>query len=327
MDLSTKYMGLTLENPIIAGSSGFTKSVDSARRCADAGAGAVVLKSIFEEQIEAEVADLVGQSEPLDWHPEARDYITQYGRHNEVGEYLKLITEVKKAVSIPVIASLHCVTAGAWTGFAKQVEEAGADALELNIFVMPSDPRRDGREHEKLHLDIARAVKGTISIPLALKVGAFFSGLMRTMAELGQIADALVLFNRFLQLDFDIEELTVAPGNSLSTPADLATPLRWISILSDRVRCDLAATTGVHDGKDLIKQLLAGAAAVQVCSTLYVNGLGQLGEMRDELGAWMKRHSFTTVGAFRGKLSQGSSENPGAYERVQFMKRSVAASA
>jgi dihydroorotate dehydrogenase (fumarate) len=326
MDLSTKYMGMKLGTPIIAGSSTLTGSVDAVRRCADAGAGAVVLKSIFEEQIEAQLDRLVKESEPLDWHPEARDYITAYGRENEAREYLKLISEAKQAVSIPVIASLHCVTGGAWTRFAKQVEEAGADALELNIFVMPADPRRDGREHEKLHFDIARGVKSTISIPLALKVGAFFSGLMRTMMELGRIVDGLVLFNRFLQLDFDIEKLEVVSGDSTSTPAELATPLRWISILSDRVGCDLAATTGVHDGKGVIKQLLAGARAVQVCSSLYLNGLGRLEEMHGELRGWMGRHGYSTLDAFRGKMSQGKSENPGAYERVQFMRRSVSSS-
>jgi dihydroorotate dehydrogenase (fumarate) len=323
MDLSTKYLGLKLANPIIAGSSPLTASTDEVRRCADAGAGAVVLKSIFEEQIEAQVEDLLGQSDPVYWQPEASDYITGYGRENAAREYLELIGEAKKAVSIPVIASLHCVTAGAWTRFARQVEEAGADALELNVFVMPLDPRRDAREHERIHFDIAREVKGKISIPLALKVGTFFSGLMKTMTELGRIVDGLVLFNRFFPLDFDIEKLEVVSGNWMSAPDELATPLRWISILSDRVGCDLAATTGVHDGKDVIKQLLAGAAAVQVCSTLLLNGLGRLEEMHDEVRGWMARHRYATVDAFRGKMSQGKSENPGAYERIQFMRRSL----
>ena len=323
MDLSTKYMGIKLENPIIAGSSPLTGSVDGVRRCADAGAGAVVLKSIFEEQIEAQLDRLVKESEPLDWHPEARDYITTYGRENEAREYLKLVGEAKQAVSIPVIASLHCVTAGAWTRFARQVEEAGADALELNVFVMPADPRRDGRQHEKVHFDIAQAVKETISIPLALKVGTFFSGLMRTMMELSWIVDGLVLFNRFMQLDFDIEKLEVVSGDPTSTPGELATPLRWISILSNRVRCDLAATTGVHDGKGVVKQLLAGAKAVQVCSTLYLNGLVRLEEMHTELRDWMGRHGYSTLDGFRGKMSQGKSENPGAYERFLCVGRGL----
>ena len=323
MNLSTKYLGLKLGNPIIAGSSPLTGSIDGVRRCADAGAGAVVLKSIFEEQIEDEVEDLVDQSQPLSWHPEAMDYITQYGRQGAAQEYLELISEAKKAVSIPVIASLHCITAGGWTKFAKQMEAAGADALELNVFVMPLDPRRDAREHEKIHFDIAQQVKSTISIPLSLKVGTFFSGLVKTLTELSRIVDGLVLFNRFLPLDFDIEEFEVVPGESMSTPAEIATSLRWISILSDEVRCDLAATTGVHDGEGVIKQLLAGARAVQVCSSLLMNGLERVGEMQAEMQGWMGRHGYSTVDAFRGKMSQGKSANPDSYERVQFMKRSV----
>jgi dihydroorotate dehydrogenase (fumarate) len=323
MDLSTKYLGMKLENPVIVGSSPFTASVEGVRRCADAGAGAVVLKSIFEEQIEAEVERLVDQSGPLDWHPEAMDYITGYGREGAAREYLELISEAKKAVSIPVIASLHCVTAGAWTRFAKQVEASGADALELNVFLMPLDPRRDAREHEKVHFDIAQAVKSTVSIPVALKVGSFFSGLMKTMTELSRVVDGLVLFNRFLPLDFDIEKLEVVSGDSRSNSAEIAASLRWISILSDRVGCDLAATTGVHDGAGVIKQLLAGARAVQVCSTLYLNGLEQLEEMQGELRDWMGRQGYSTLDAFRGKMSQSQSANPAAYERVQFMKRSV----
>jgi dihydroorotate dehydrogenase (fumarate) len=325
MDLSTRYMGLVLDNPIIASSSPFTASLDGVRRCADAGAGAVVLKSIFEEQIEAGVDQLVEQSEPLYWHAEARDYIEQYGRANEAQEYLKLIGEAKKAVSVPVIASLHCVSAGAWTKFAKQVEDAGADALELNVFLIPADPRRDGREQEKIHFDVAREVKKTVSIPLSLKVGSFFSGLMRTMMELSVLVDGLVLFNRFLQMDIDIEKLELISSDSWSTPADIATPLQWISILAHRVDCDLAATTGIHDGKAVVKQLLAGAAAVQVCSALQANGFGVLGDMLDELRGWMKRHGYSSLQDFRGKMSRERSENPGAYERVQFMKRSVSA--
>jgi dihydroorotate dehydrogenase (fumarate) len=327
MDLSTKYMGMKLQSPIIAGSSPLTGSIDGVRRCAEAGAGAVVLKSIFEEQIEEEVEQLVDQSDPLHWHPEAMDYVTQYGRQGAAREYLNLIGEAKKAVSIPVIASLHCVTAGGWTRFAKQVQEAGADALELNVFVMPLDPRRDAREHEKIHFDIAQKVKSTISIPLALKIGAYFSGLTKTTRQLSRIVDGLVLFNRFLQLDFDIEKLEVVYGDSMSSPDEVATPLRWISILSDQVSCDLVASTGIHDGKAVIKQLLAGAAATQVCSSLLLNGLDRLEEMHDDLRGWMAQHRYSTLDAFRGKMSQGKSANPGAYERVQFMRRSLGSGA
>ena len=323
-DLSTKYMGLDLENPVIVGSSGLTASVESVRQCAEAGAGAVVLKSIFEEQILAEVEGLVEASEPLYWHAEAANYIASYGRENAVGAYIDLIREAKKAVSIPVIASVHCVSSGTWTEFAARVEQAGADGLELNVFVMPSDPRRGGRENEQVYFDILDSVKSKVSIPVALKIGAFFSGLSQTAVRLSQSdVDSLVLFNRFFRFDFDIEKLELVPAEYLSSPDEMLKPLRWISILSEQVDCELVATTGVYDGAGVVKQLLAGATAVQMCSALYKNGVGYLGQVLDEVRSWMARHNYSSIDQFRGKMSQGESENPAAYERVQFMKTSV----
>jgi dihydroorotate dehydrogenase (fumarate) len=323
-DLATGYMELSLRNPLIVGSSGLTQSVDGVLRCAGAGAGAVVLKSVFEEQIDAELSRISGSPEAPGWHPEAEDYIRQYGEADAVGAYLELIAGAKRAVEIPVIASVHCVTAGAWTEYARRVEEAGADALELNLFVLPSDPRRNARANEKVYLDVVDRIRRKVSIPVALKIGTYFSGLGEFVVRLSRSGvRALVLFNRFYRLDFDIDRQTVVPASILSDPGEIAVPLRWISILSGKVGCDLAAATGIHDGEGAIKQLLAGAAAVEVCSALYRNGVEHLRTMLDEVEAWMARKGYDKIEAFRGRMSQRESDNPAAFERVQFMMSQV----
>jgi dihydroorotate dehydrogenase (fumarate) len=314
-------MGLDLDNPIMVGSSGLTQSVDGVRRCADAGAGAVVLKSVFEEQIQADVDGLVRAGESQSWHPEAEEYISRYGREDAVRAYLELIRGAKRAVSVPVIASIHCASTGGWVEFARRVEEAGADGLELNVFVLPADPRRDGAANEQVYFDVVREVKSRVSIPVALKIGYYFSGLSRTVVKLSHAGPSgLVLFNRFFRIDFDIETLTLVPANVFSHADETVVPLRWISILSGQVGCDLAASTGIRDGAAVVKHLLAGAAAVQVCSVLYDKEVEHLGSIIEELRAWMQRHDFSSIHQFRGRLSSHRSDNPAAYERVQFMR-------
>jgi dihydroorotate dehydrogenase (fumarate) len=321
IDLSTTYMGLRLPNPVVVSSSGLTASLDNLRRCAEAGAGAVVLKSIFEEQIAAESAEEVRDGETFGFHVEAEEYLARYGREDAFGRYLELIAAAKRALPVPVIASVHCVSAGGWVDLAERVQQAGADALELNVFALPADPRRDAAGHEKLYFDVARAVVRRVSIPVALKVGPYFSGLARTLVELSKTGvGALVLFNRFLPIDFDLDTLEVVPGVIYSTPAEMHLPLRWISILSGRVRCELAAATGVHDGAAVVKQLLAGAAAVQVCSALYQRGIPYLGTMVREVGEWMAAKGFGSIEQLRGRLAQKHVADPAAHERVQFMK-------
>ena len=321
--LSTTYMGLKLSNPLIVSSSGLTQTVEDVRRCADAGAGAVVLKSIFEEQIEASSHSVADAGESAWWHAEAAEYILQYGRENAVDEYLRLISDCKAQVDIPVIASIHCSSAGSWIEFAKRAEAAGAAAIELNLFVLPSDPRRTGEENETLILDIARKVKEQIKIPVALKLGSYFSGLARTMTTLSRHVDALVLFNRFVRMDFDAENFSVVPAETLSQPGEHTLPLRWTAILSSQVDCDIATTTGVHDGITAVKMLLAGASAVQVCSALYRQGMERISSMRAEIEDWMQRHEFASIEEFRGKMAQEKAVNPAGYERVQFMKVST----
>ena len=322
-DLETSYLGLRLRNPVVAGSSGLTSSLDGVRRAADAGAGAVVLKSIFEEEIEAETAAAAGGGESFGYDLEAAEYLARYGREEAAAHYLELIREAKRSVSVPVIASVHCATAGGWTDYAARVEAAGADALELNVFVLPADPERAAAENEKVYFDVAKAVTRKVKIPVALKIGPHFSGLAETLIRLSRSGiRGLVLFNRPFPIDFDLDTLQLVPGVIYSTAAEMQLPLRWISILSGRVLCDLAASTGVHDGAAVVKQLLAGASAVQVCSALYQQGVPHLATMVREVGEWMERKGFERIAQFRGSLAQKLGSNPAAYERVQFMKSS-----
>ncbi len=320
MDLTTTYMGLTLTSPVIAGASKITGSVDGVRQCAEAGAGAVVLKSIFEEQIliDAEQAAADGGEFV---HAEAAEYLRSYGRESAVGEYLDLIAAARGEVSIPVIASVHCVSAGGWTEFARRAERAGAAGLELNVYLLPSDIGRDGRAMEQAVFDIATTVKRQVSIPVALKVGSTFSAMAHTLLQLSQCGvDGLVLFNRFYQPDVDIEAVRFVPARYLSRPEEIALPLRWVGLLSDQAGCSLAASTGVHDAAGLVKMLLVGADAVQVASTLYLHGVERIAEMNDGLRDWMARHDLASLDAVRGRLGADRTGNPAALERVQFMR-------
>jgi dihydroorotate dehydrogenase (fumarate) len=320
MSLSTRYMKLNLRNPVVVSSSGITQSVEGVERCAEAGAGAVVLKSVFEEDIEAETRGAVASSQFPTGFPEGRDYLERYGREEAFGRALKLIREAKEAVAIPVIGSIHCVSAAGWTDYANRLQEAGADGLELNVFVLPTDPGRDSRSYEELYFRIAEAVRRNVSVPIALKIGPYFSSLARTAVELSRSVDALVLFNRFYRLDIDVDKLRVIPGEPFSDSGESTIPMRWISILSGRVECDLAATTGVHDGTGVVKQLLAGATAVQLCSALYrQQAIEYLRTILDDIRAWMTQHSFESIDEFRGRLAQKNSDDPAAHERVQFV--------
>jgi dihydroorotate dehydrogenase (fumarate) len=322
-DLTTKYMGLDLQNPIAVASCNLSKNSDGIKRIADAGAGAVILKSLFEEQIKADTQEVEHYIGPT-WHTEAYDYVQNMGMQLGPNEYLKLIENAKKQVSIPVIASLNCVSARWWTEYAKKLEKAGADGLELNISFLPSDPRRDSREVEKLYYKALDSVKSAVNIPIAVKLGPYFSSLANLSHELFRRgASALVLFNRFYQVDINIEKLTFSPGSRFSTTEEMSLPLRWIALLSDRVGCDFAATTGVYDAKGAIKMLLAGATVVQLCSTLYVNGLERISEILKELSNWMEKNQFKTVDQFRGKLSREQSEKPELLERLQYIKALV----
>jgi len=323
VSLNTKYMGFELSNPLIVASSSLTKNLDGVKRCADAGAGAIVLKSLFEEQIDVEVKDVEKYILPY-WHPEAFDYVRQMGMELGPSDYLGLVKHAKKAVSIPVIASLNCISPKWWISYAKKIVDAGADAIELNIAVMPSDPTRDAKNIEALYFKILEEVDANIDIPIAAKIGPYFTSMAHMANELGKHGvSALVLFNRFYQPNIDIEKLKLSPGYNFSSPEEMGQSLRWIALLSGKLDCDLAAATGIHDASGVIKQILAGANVVQLCSTLYLNGLKQIGIILDELRLWMKKHSFETLDDFRGKLSQMQSKYPESYERIQYIRALV----
>ncbi|NEX14202.1 MAG: diguanylate cyclase [Prosthecochloris sp.] len=320
-DLSTTYMGLKLKNPVIAGSSGMTESVESVTKAADAGAGAVVLKSLFEEQIHNESGYAIDSNEQDYYYAQAEEYIRNYTRGNDLREYLDLISGCKGAVDIPVIASINCVSSSEWTDFAVQAQRAGADGLELNMFMLPSDPDRDSGQSEQVYLDVLEKVTGLISIPVAAKISYYFSGLANIVEKIASTGiSGLVMFNRFFSPDIDIENFEVKSTNVFSSPQELSLSLRWVAMLSSRVPCDIAASTGIHDGKALIKQLLAGAKAGQIASVLYSEGYEVISPMLEELDAYMERHNFSTLDEMIGKMSFEKSGNPAAYERVQFMK-------
>ena len=307
-----------MKSPIIVSSSGLTSSVDRIKKVAAAGAGAVVLKSLFEEQINYEA---VSMTEGQDY-PEAGDYIRTYARENSLSQYLSSIKEAKEAVDIPVIASINCVSASEWTDFAKKIEDAGADALELNIYFLPINKETDPREYEKSYLHLVSEVKKKTALPLIIKLGNGFSNITWMVNQLyHRGAAAVVLFNRFYAPDINTDDLTFGSAEVLSSPAELRSSLRWIGIVSSQVdQLDLAASTGVHSGMAVVKQILAGANAVQICSVLYRNGLDYIRDMTAEMKKWMDKNQYESPNEFRGKMNYGSLDDPSVYERAQFMK-------
>lgn len=324
-DLTTKYMGLTLSNPLIIGSSGLTDSADNILELEKAGAGAVVLKSLFEEQIMLEVGASLKEAYQNDMiysaKSETLDYIDLHIRERTLSAYIELIKEVKKKVMIPVIASINCVSSAEWISFANQFEQAGADALELNIAILPSDENTSAETIEKVYFDIIDKVKSKVNIPVSVKMSSCFTNLALMIKKLSETGiKGIVMFNRFYTPDFDINNFSEKSSNTFSTPSEAGNIRRWMGIMSPKVSCDLAASTGIHNAEDLIKQLLAGARAVQVVSTIYKNGKDQIQKMLGGLNMWMDDKGFNTIEQFRGKMSQAESSNPSAYERIQFMK-------
>jgi dihydroorotate dehydrogenase (fumarate) len=313
--LETTYLGLKLKNPVIVGSSGLTSSIDKIKEIEKKGAGAVVLKSLFEEQINYEAGSLADTSDS----PEALDYVKYYTKNNTVQEYLELIRKAKAEVKIPVIASINCVSAKDWVDFAKKIEQAGADALEVNVFVLPNDRSASGEKYENIYFDLADKLKKILTIPFAFKLGSQFSNLVGFIQKLH--VPGVVLFNRFYAPDIDIDQMKFVSAEVFSSPSDIRNSLRWVGIVSSKIsRIDIAASTGVHDGKAVIKQILAGANAVQVCSTLYKNGIDQLENIIADLETWMKKNGFEHINEFRGKMSYHKIDDPLVYERSQFMK-------
>ncbi len=318
INLKTVFAGLELDNPIIVSSSGLSDKLEKIEKLEEYGAGAVVLKSIFEEQILFEADKLYETSD----YPEAGDYIRHYTRNNSLDKYLELIESAKKSVSIPLIASVNCVSSSEWTDFAKQIEEAGADALELNVYFIPLNRDYSSQDYEKIYLDLLADIKAKITIPIILKLGANFTHPVKLTEQLyHRGADGLVLFNRFYSPDINIDDMKMTASDVLSSPADIRLSLRWVAIISSLVKeMPLAASTGVHSGKAIVKLLLAGARAVQVCSVLYREGPSYLTQLKKELVDWMSAKNFGDLGQFIGKMNYDNIGDPAIYERSQFMR-------
>jgi dihydroorotate dehydrogenase (fumarate) len=337
-DLSIQYLGMKLKNPVIIGSSGMTGTLAGVKHAAESGASAVVLKSIFEEQILHEIDHYLSDSEKnadnsfqkgyqsvlnereYDYE-EAYSYLKDHAKNLTLSKYLSFVEDAKKSVDIPVIASINCTTAYDWHYFARKIEEAGADALELNVYVLPSNTLKKSAENEKVYFDIVEAVLKQVKIPVSLKIGYYFSGLATTVIELSNTGiGGLVLFNRPFHPDIDINTLEVNSKYLLSDPSEYSHVLRWIALLSGRVGCSLVATTGVHTAETAIKQILAGAACVEVVSAMYKHGYQVIPEIISGIEHWMDAKGYSNIEDFRGKMNQASISNPAEFERVQFMR-------
>ena len=323
MDLTTNYLGLKLRSPLVVAASPLSEDLDNIKRMEDAGAAAIVLYSLFEEQLRQDRLELNQHlqqgtesfAESLSYFPDAEEY--RLGPE----EYLKHVSAAKKATRIPIIASLNGSSTGGWTEYAKQIQKAGADALELNIYYIPTDMNLTGTVVELTYLEILKAVKAEVTIPVAVKLSPFFSNFANMAKRLDQAgADGLVLFNRFYQPDIELESLEVKPNILLSTPMAARLPLRWIALLHGRLQASLAATSGIHRASDALKMLMAGADVTMLCSTLLRHGIPQISLIERDLAGWLQEHEYESVKQLKGSLSQKNCPEPAAFERAQYMK-------
>ncbi|MBN2242142.1 MAG: dihydroorotate dehydrogenase-like protein [Acidobacteria bacterium] len=323
MDLTTRYLGLNLRTPLVPSASPLSNEVEGIKRMEDAGASAVVLHSLFEEQVKSELQEVQARlmygsdsfPEALTYFPQPAEFVTG------PEEYLDKIRKAKESVAIPVIASLNGSALGGWVDYARKIEQAGADALELNVYFIPTEMDRSSVEVEQEYIDIVKAVQSEVRIPIAMKLSPFFSNMSHMARRLDQAGvNGLVLFNRFYQPDIDLESLEVRTRVNLSTTQDMLLPMRWIAILYGRVRANLAATGGIHSGLDALKILMAGAAAVMLCSVLLKNGLHSIRQIETEMSDWLAEHDYQSVKQMQGSMSQKSCPDPAAFERAQYMK-------
>jgi dihydroorotate dehydrogenase (fumarate) len=323
IDLSTRYLGLTLASPLVASSSPLCESLDKLRAMEDAGAAAVVLHSLFEEQLDVESVHLDRYlSHGGESYAEAVDYFPDLQSYNLGPDgYLEHIRRAKAALGIPLIGSLNGVSRGGWTEFARQIQQAGADALELNVFYVPTDPALTGAEVETMYVDLVREVRAAVTIPVAVKLGHSFSALANVATRLDEAgADGLVLFNRFYLPDFDLERLEVTPRLTLSSPHEVLVRLHWVAILYGHVKADLAVTGGVHGSAQVLKAMMAGARVAMMTSALLQYGIAYLARVRADLVSWMEEHEYTSITEMQGSMSYRSVAEPAAFERANYMK-------
>ena len=323
MNLSTTYLGLQLRSPLVPSASPLSEEIDSLKQMEDAGAGAVVLHSLFEEQLRLERFELNRSlTEGTDSFPEALSYFPETEEF-KLGpeEYLDHVVNTKKALDIPVIASLNGSTLGGWTNYARQIQSAGADAIELNIYYIPTDPEITADQVEQKYVDILQNVKSVVTIPVSVKLSPFFTNFAYTAKRLVDAgANGLVMFNRFYQPDIDLESLEVTPNLLLSTPMAMRLPLRWVAILHGRLQTSLAATGGIHRASDALKMLMAGADVTMLCSVLLRRGVGYIATLETELSEWLEKHEYESIEQLKGSLSQKNCPDPSAFERAQYMR-------
>ena len=320
-DLSTRYLGLQLKNPIIIGSGPYTSTLDNLKRCEDSGAGAVVLRSIFEEEIEQTAQNAIDENEPFMTHSDGDAYVREHTAERAMEQYLDLLSGAKKSLSIPVIASLNCKSAGTWTEYAKRLAKAGADAIEVNHYTVAADKEVSGQEMEKRFLKLVRTARASISLPLTVKMGMFYSSLSNLLYTFnGEKIDGVVLFNRFFQNDIDINGQKLSQHPALSSPDDYLIPLRWTALMSAQLKMDICASSGIWSGETVVKQLLAGAKACAVCSVVLKKGSSVIGQMLSFLSDWMDQHGYEKIADFNGKLAQKNIDHPELWERSQYMK-------
>ena len=321
MNLKTRYLGLELKNPVIVASSKLTGSIEKISELEKQGAGAVILKSLFEEQIVVDTQRMIDNID-TSIHAEAFDLFTGSSIEHFMDEYLSLVAQAKENISIPVIPSINCITDGNWIEYARKFEKAGAPALELNVFIQPYDVKKTSVELEDTYVSIIKKIKKEISIPVAIKISSYFTGLANVAKRLSdEGADALVLFNRYYRADIDIDNVKITSGSMISNPDEMLISLQWIALLSGKIKANLSATTGVHSYREAVKLILAGADTVQLCSVIYSKGIGQVTEILNGIEKWMAEHNYNSLDEFRGLLSGENS--PDSYKRVQFIKTLV----
>ena len=321
MKLETTIMGIKLMNPIIVGSSSLSDSVDNVKKLAQAGAGAVVLKSLYEEEIIANNNNLISENEMYKSYPEAMEYVHTFSGEDGITNYLELIRGCKQQVHIPVIASINCFSLNKWIDFSKEIENAGADGIELNISIFPKNEDHKAEKIENEYYRIVKSIKEIIKIPIAVKMSSYFTNIRLVAKRIEESgASALVLFNRYYRPDIDIDYLHMITRDTLSGPGEITLSLRWVGLLSGKLTCDLVGATGIHDASGIIKQILAGAKGAQICSILYENGIDYIQEIISELNAWMNRKGFNSIEDFRGLINKDP-HNTLSWERIHFMKK------
>ena len=319
-NISTRFFGLKLKSPVIAASSSMTGHAEQVIKLAEAGAGAIVLKSIFEEEIFHELQEELSLRTPLNSDPEYLDYFDYVIKEETIRKYLHLITEVKARTAVPIVASINCVSSSDWTLFARKIEEAGANALELNMFIAPSDISKSSENHEQFYFETIQKVLQAVQIPVSIKISHYFSNLSGIVKKLAGTGIAgITIFNRFYNPDIDIQSETIVVADVLSTPYDYLLPLKWTGILSGQVKIDLAATSGIHSAETAVKFLLSGASAVQIASVIYHEGPAAITRMNQGISDWMDQKGYKTIAEFQGSLSHAATSDQ-AWERTQFMK-------